>query len=128
DEQDAADIALGLEVGTGLPPPVACRACRDRVAAVRDQAQQREKQAEKSDLHGDVTAAHLHELRQEGEEENRRLRVEKIDDEAIPEQAAIATAFKCCRNPWIFAPSENLLEAEPDQVGGAGIFDDVEGK
>ena len=46
----------------------------------------------------------IDELRQEGEEEDRRLRIEEIDDEAVPERAraesqAAPLALRD-RDPW----------------------------
>jgi signal transduction histidine kinase len=42
-----------------------------------------------------MAAVHLDELRQEGKEEQRSLRVEEIDDEAVTEQTRVSIAPQC---------------------------------
>ena len=75
-----------------------------------------------------MAAAHIDELRQEGEEEYRCLRVEEIDDEAVAEQPRFAKRLQHDIGVRRFDAAKNLLEAEPDQIGSARIFDDGEGQ
>src|SRR6185437_6432130 len=70
----------------------------------------------------------IDELRQEGEEEQRRLGIEQIDDEPVAEQPRMAVSGQLLAVfRYIDAP-EDLLETQPDEIGGAGIFHDAEGE
>src|SRR5262245_61822932 len=100
DEDHAADVALEAEIGAALLQPVAGSARGERVAAVADEAERRKQQAEENDLRGHVAAVDLHELRQEGQEEQRGLRVEQVDDEAVAKELPIAIPV---RQRFLFA-------------------------
>src|SRR5262249_40611284 len=67
DEKRAGDIALEATIEGAVLQPGADGAGEERVAAVGDHAEEREDEAEKGDLHGDMPALDLGELRQEGE-------------------------------------------------------------
>src|SRR5262249_47255755 len=112
DEQRAADIALELEVAPAAAQPLTGGAGDEGVAAVGDEAQQGEEQAEEGDLACEMPARRLDELRQESEEEQRGLGVEQVDDEAVAEQARVAVARDRAAIPGLFGAAEDLLEAE----------------
>src|SRR5205085_5673868 len=116
----AADVALELDVAPALPQPLARGAGDERVAAVGDEAQERKEQAEKGDLGREVTALGFDELRQEGEEEQRRLGVQQVDNEAVAKQAGVAVVRKLAAILLIIGSAKDLPEAEPDEIGGAG--------
>ena len=59
----------------------------ERVGAVGERAQQHEEQAEPEDLRARTAAREIDELRQEREEEQRRLGVQRIDDDPVDEGA-----------------------------------------
>src|SRR5829696_6681036 len=127
DEQRTADVALDLEIALALPQPLAGRAGDQGVAAVGDEAQGGEQQAEEDDLRHQMAAFGFDELRQEGQEEKRRLGVEQVDDEAVAEQAGMAVARQVAVGVDLLGTTEDLLEAEPDEIGGARVLHDAEG-
>src|SRR5215207_7041542 len=88
-DQDAArDEPLRLPERRALhpqPQPASCCAGEQGVEAVRAQGEDYERGPEKQDLGPRRTARRVHELGQESEEEQRRLRVEGVDHHALPE-------------------------------------------
>ncbi len=92
DEQRAADTALDLEIALVAAQPLAGGAGQEGVAAVGDEAERGKQQAEEDDLRREMAALGLDELRQEGEEEESRLGVQQVDDEAVAEQPGMAVA------------------------------------
>ena len=70
----------------------------------------------------------VHELRQEGEEEERHLRVERVADHALPEdrrERPSAPLAACEREGRAMA---ERLDADPHEVGRARVAHDVEGE
>ena len=67
------------------------RSGRERVERVGHEAEQHEQDAEDEDLRPRFAAARIDELRQECEEEQRRLRVQDVDDDSLREQTALRT-------------------------------------
>src|SRR4029078_9452125 len=92
ENEDPAAYALDCEVATPALRQAAGCACQQRPRAVGAEAEHGEDHSKQCDLHRDVPATQLDELRQEREEEQRRLRIEQVHDEAIAKQARVAVA------------------------------------
>lgn len=69
----------------------------------------------------------LNKLRQKGEEEQRGFRVEEVDQETLAENASATARLVCAVKIGNARGTEKLLEAQPNQVGRAGIFHHAEG-
>jgi hypothetical protein len=74
-----------------------------------------------------MAAPDLDELGQEGEEEQRRLRVEQVDDEAFAKQPRMAAGLEGDVDVRMVLAAEYLAQPDPDQIGRARLFDDREG-
>ena len=98
--------------------PAGRAACRDRPGAVGDQAQHGEGQAQHQDLLRDRRAVPVHELGQEREEEQRRLRVGDIDQDALAEDPVEPRLARRRRSHTRRAIGQRA-HAQVDQVGGA---------
>src|SRR5947208_8791991 len=90
DEDGARDVALDRRKARAAAESLAERAGHQRPRGVAEGAEHGKEQPEDEDLHPRRAAARVDELRQEGEEEERRLRVEDVDDDALPVEAAAA--------------------------------------
>src|SRR5262245_42906529 len=91
DEDRARDPPLYLQPRAALAEPAPRRAGREgphRVARERDDD---EDQAEQEDLARHPAGVRIHELRQEREEEDGRLRVQHVHDDALPEERPART-------------------------------------
>src|SRR5215210_2679202 len=89
-QDTARDEPLPPPEGRALhpaPQPAAGRAREQGVEAVRAQGEDYERGAEQQDLGPGRPPRGVYELGQEGEEEQGRLRVEGVDDHAMPERA-----------------------------------------
>src|SRR6266851_1921595 len=110
----------------GIPvQPVRGRPRPPRVEAVRDHAQPDEEQPKAQDLGADVAARRHDELRQEGEEEQRRLGVEHVDDDAVQKGAAKVTPLGAPGGD-ARRPVEQPTHAEKDEIGRPEILDHAE--
>ena len=101
------------------------RARNQRPDAVADEREHDEHEPEDHELHRHVAGRDVHELRQEGEEEERRLRVQHVDDDPLavdPPQAALAQL-----DPRLVA-LEQPPDPEHDQVHRARVLHDREGR
>src|SRR5258708_6313209 len=74
-----------------------------------------------------MPTAHLGKLRQKGEEEEGGLRIEQVDDEAVPEKAPVRVVSEPCLDVGLLT-AKDLFEPEPDQVSRTRILDDAEGE
>ena len=70
------------------PDPITRRPGCNRPARVGRRGQANEQQAKRKHLRGHVSAGGIDELRQEREKEQRRVRIQHIDDDALGEHAA----------------------------------------
>src|SRR4029434_5414903 len=116
------------EIALVATQPLAGGAGQERVAAVGDEAEQGEQQAEEDDLRDEMAALGLDELRQEGEEEESRLGVQQVDDEAVAEQPGMAVARQVAVGIDLLGAAEDLLQPEPDEIGGTSPLHDAEGE
>ena len=82
DEDDARAVADGVPP---TPQQAADRSGRERVERVGDEPEPDEDEAEDERLRPDTAAVGIDELRQEGEEEERRLGIEDVHDHAAHE-------------------------------------------
>src|SRR6185436_10021294 len=87
DVHAAGDPALAGQEARAAAQPAGGGAGAQRVGAVGDGAQQDEEQAEREDLRLRAAPREVDELRQEREEEQRRLGIQDIDDDAVDERA-----------------------------------------
>ncbi len=83
DEHATGDITFPAQVVTIALHPSPSRAGDQRIKAITRQTHQCEQQTEEGDLERHRTARGIDELRQEGQEEQRRLRIQQIDDETV---------------------------------------------
>src|SRR5439155_13516905 len=90
DEDGPREVALDERETSTPAQPLAERPGDEGPRAVADEAERREQEPEKQDLHPDRPARRVDELRQEREEEERRLRVQHVDDDPLAVQAAVA--------------------------------------
>jgi len=59
-----------------------------RPKTVTNDAHERKERSQKKNLQGDISPGCIHELRKESEEKERRLRIQDIEDNALPKDAA----------------------------------------
>src|SRR5205814_5432262 len=116
DEDRPGDVALHLREADAAAEPLTERAGDEGPGAVAEEPEEREEQAERQDLRPGRAARGLDELRQEGEEEERSLGVEHVDDDALavePAHVALAAVAELCR------PLQACEAPDPDhdQVG-----------
>ena len=88
-----------------------------------DEAEEHERHPQDEDLQPDRARVGVDELRQEGEEEERRLRVQDLDGCAAREPAARSTSSACGSSPT--RPSS--VRIPRTRAGGAGVLDGVVG-
>src|SRR5205814_9969555 len=88
DEDRPGDVALQLREADAAAEPLTERAGDEGPGAVAEEPEEREEEAERQDLRPGRAAGGLDELRQEGEEEERRLRVEHVHDDALAVKAS----------------------------------------
>ena len=77
------DEALPVREPGPRAKPAAERPGRERPAEVEHDRDGQEDEAENEDLHGGSTACRVDELRQEGDEEQRNLGVQDVDEDAL---------------------------------------------
>src|SRR5215213_4230028 len=127
--QDAArDEALSPPEGRALLlalQPAARRTREQGVEAVGAQGEGDECGAEQQDLGPRRAARRVHELGQKCEEEQRRLRVECVDDYTLPEHARETLGLDGA--VYRLVAAKYPPQAEPDEVGRAQPFNDREG-
>jgi len=75
-------------------------------------------------LRPDAAAVGVDELRQQSQEEERGLRVQHVDD--CPASEGAAQRFAPTAHLLDLVAAEQLANADVDQIGGAGVLDDVE--
>ena len=98
-----------------------------RPAAVEHEGNEDEADAEHAGLERDRSARGVDELRQECEEEQRRLGVEHVHDDAVPEDPPVPRVGRRASGLLATAVAlEQGANAEIDEVRGAGVADDVE--
>jgi hypothetical protein len=81
DEHATGDVTFPAQVVTIALDPSPSRAGDQRIKTITRQTHQCEQQSEEGDLERHRTARGIDKLRQEGQEEQRRLRIQQIDDE-----------------------------------------------
>src|SRR5918995_2441307 len=116
--------ALALAVP---PQPVGRRTAEQRVEAVGEEPEGGERGAEYQHLRPGRAPRGIHELRQEGQEEERDLGVQNLHEHALREDAGEAGLSP---GRWRFvlaASGQDVLETEPDEVGRAEPLHDREG-
>ena len=101
------------------------RAGAERVEAVEDRADHDEDRAQHEHLRPDRAGLAVQELREEGDEEDRRLRVGDAHEEGVTERAA-RVGDRCPVEGEVPLAAE-LLDREPDEVCRAGVLHDGEG-
>jgi len=111
---------MGLEP----TPGTAGKQCPD---AVTEYPHDNEQQTEHDHLQRGMAPADVNKLGKKGQEEQRRLRVQHIDDGALPEYAT-----EGLRRPGAPAcveiPLHELAYAEVDQIGRPQILEHTEGR
>src|SRR2546428_5286796 len=115
DEDAARHEALDAQIARTAAHPVAERARDERPRAVAHEAEAGEEQAEQQDLQPGGAARGVDELGQEREEEERRLRVQHVDDDSLPGEAPMRPRP---RRQGLGAPSESAGPAQA--AGGRG--------
>src|SRR5256885_9482437 len=90
DQRDPAPLTAGAigACSSASTETSTDRARNERVRRVAAQSEQHEQRAEHEHLHHNRPAIPRHELREEGDEEQRSLRVEHVDDEPLAVHAA----------------------------------------
>ena len=83
DKYTARDITFPVQVATLALHPQARRAGDQRIETIARQTHQCKQQTEEGDLHWDRAPRGINELRQKRQEEQRRLRIQNIDDETV---------------------------------------------
>ena len=111
------------------PVPAAAQLAREqvgeqRVHRVRGEGDRREQHAQERDLRRDRAAARVDELRQEGEEEQRRLRVEHVDDHSLCVEPAVRRRRDL--HLGVLLAAQDAPDADHDQVRGTDELDDGE--
>src|SRR5437660_8637377 len=95
-----------------------------REERVGDEAEADERESEHERLRPDAAAIRCDELGQEGEEEERRLGIEDVDDRAArerpPERLTLSLDWRLRISP------EQLADAEVDEVRGPRVLHDAE--
>jgi len=76
-------------------------------------------------LQRDISAGRVHELRKEGEEKERGLRIQDIDDNALPKDAAQFDARGFLRKIERLLAAQ-FLYAQVDQICGAEVLHHAE--
>ena len=101
--------------------------CRERVHPIAHNAETHKGKAEAEDLPMHSAARWIDELRQEGEEENRRLRVEDIDHKAVAKNAperfrrhGRGLGSGHLRHECANADPDQIGRAEPESLHGSG--------
>ena len=87
DKRAAGEPALEAQEGPIAAEQITRGPGREREHPVAYDAETHEGEAENENLPMQPATRGIDELRQEGEEEDRRLRIEEIDDEAVTERA-----------------------------------------
>jgi len=90
DERAAGDVFLNAEPAEIGTKPVGEGTGEHGPGTVAQQTQQSERAAEEEDLCGDVSARGVHELGEEGEEEESGFGIEKVDEDSLTENAGEA--------------------------------------
>src|SRR5262245_51191876 len=117
DEDAAGDVAPDVPGPAAAADAVGESGRDDGVGAVGERRDHDEDRPEQRGLKRDRAAVRVDELRQEREEEQRGLRVEDVDDRALPEQTA-GRGFDRLLLVVLAAPCQ-AQQAEHDQVGSA---------
>jgi hypothetical protein len=86
DEHSAGDVTFPAQVVTIALDPSPSRAGDQRVEPITRQAHQCEQQTEEGYLERHRAARGIDKLRQERQEEQRRFRIQQIDDETVAKQ------------------------------------------
>src|SRR5262249_56304904 len=94
---------------------------------VPQRAETQKYRPEKEDVDAPPPLRDVHELRQERQEEERRLRVEDVHDHALAKEPPEAPRRE--RPPaWRLVPARQLPDADVDEVQRAQVLHDVEGE
>src|SRR5882757_6535643 len=83
DKHTTGEVTFPAQVVTIALDPSPRRAGDQRIKTITRQTHQCEQQTEEGDLERHRAARGIDELRQEGQEEQRRLRIQQIDDETV---------------------------------------------
>jgi hypothetical protein len=110
------------------PDPSPCRAGDQRIKRITRHTHQGEQQTEERDLERHRAARGIDELRQEGQEEQRRFRIQQIDDETVAVEPRQTTRRQRHLRGGCICPAENPPRAHIDEIARAHEFDDGEGK
>jgi len=102
------------------------RAGEESPGTVATKAEEREAGTEEKDLRGNVAARGIDELGKKGQEEESGLGIEKIDKDALGEDAVEAVGV-IGGDDFGRVAAEKSAEAEEYEIGGAKIFNDIEG-
>src|SRR6185503_18413263 len=125
DEDAAGDVALDPEEAAAPLEPAAGGAGQDGVEAVADDAEGHEDQSEAEDLESQLAPGRIRELREERQEEERRLRVQDVDHDALREEPPEAPG-RCRAGRGRRAGGEEPPDPQIDEVERPEVLDDVE--
>jgi len=123
-----ARVPLPAERPRPAAEPVADRARGERVGEIDDEADGEEDGAEDQDLSPGSAAHRIDELGQEGEEEERDLRVEHVDEHALPVRVPEPPTIARSDRGRVLVALEQGSDPEVHEVGGPEVADDVEGE
>ena len=124
DERDARQRPLAADPARAGAQSGARPAAERRHDEVGRRVERHAERAQRQELQRDGAALGLGELRQEGQEEERGLRVEQLGHDALAEGAAAVGARRLGVRP---AQAEQRADAQEDEVAGARVADDLEG-
>jgi hypothetical protein len=125
-EQDAARGPTVRTQGAPAPTKPPGRGPRgEGVDPVTDDGQENKDEPEDGDLERNSTLGDVDELREEGEEEQRGLRVQHVDDDALRKEPQ-QTSFLGRPNAIALVPAEQAHKPEEDEIASSDVFDDAE--
>lgn len=123
---DAADgFALSFEHGRVPAQEVAESSRADRENQCAQEAEQDEDDSQDRQLNHDRPVLGPHELGQEGEEEERGLRIEHLGQDRLPECAACRDR-QCLGRKRGRSLLQHCANTEIDEISGPDVFDDAE--
>src|ERR671919_1766097 len=127
DQDPAGHETFGAPVERTLPEPPSERGSHHGVRAVAQEPQGDEEASEKEDLKGHGAIGRIDKLRNEGEEEQRRLRIKRVQEHPLPVDPEEGRGFD-------FGPLPRRLRrgkpanTEIDQIGGPHVLHGIEGQ
>jgi ferritin len=125
-EQDAARGPPLRTQGASPPAKPPGRGPRgEGVDPVADDRQENKDEPEGGDLERNSTLGDVDELREEGKEEQRGLRVQHVDNDALRKEPP-QTSFLGRPSAIALVSAEQAHEPEENEIGGSSVFDEAE--